>query len=426
MKKSRIHPLKIFFSIIVITLFLSCGCSINKSDIKIPLSEPLPHPLLQKMQSIIPAEKDGEIIFNGSKKYVKTGIPILFLKGSPYEMGYARGILLKNQIRQWTIDCTYMIKRMGVGNIGLNLAHSRTKEIEPFIPLVYKDELKGLSAGCGIEYQTILMVNVLDTIGKQFACTSVAIKDKKGQMLRSRSLDFKDLEFLKPSILTIYKPDHGNAFASVGPVGNISVFTAINEKGLTFGVHDIAGSNTGWKGIPAGLLYRKIIQNADTVDDAENILKETSRCLPQMAMVSDLSQAAIFEFNKQIIDATIDLAVAYKPNLAFYESMGSKGWASLEKTIKYLNTFGDQVFTIADAKRGDIGNTSKKYAEAFFVNMGFDSITLAPYMGEDSITPFLNYPDKWAIVLALTSNVIMKNDVSICIIKRFWINRFQC
>lgn len=112
----------------------------------------------------------------------------------------------------------------------------------------------------------------------------------------------------------------------------------------------------------------------------------------------------IFEFNKQIIDATHDLAVAYKPNLAFYESLGSKGWISLEKTIKYLNTFGDQLFTIADAKRGDIGNTSKKYAEAFFVNMGFDSVTVAPYMGEDSISPFLNYPDKWAIVLALTSN----------------------
>lgn len=112
----------------------------------------------------------------------------------------------------------------------------------------------------------------------------------------------------------------------------------------------------------------------------------------------------IFEFNKQIIDATHDLAVAYKPNLAFYESLGSKGWRSLEKTIKYLNTYGDQIFTIADAKRGDIGNTSKKYAEAFFSDLNFDSITIAPYMGEDSVSPFLNYPDKWAIVLALTSN----------------------
>jgi orotidine-5'-phosphate decarboxylase len=112
----------------------------------------------------------------------------------------------------------------------------------------------------------------------------------------------------------------------------------------------------------------------------------------------------VFEFNKQIIDATHDLAVSYKPNIAFYESMGAKGWRSLEKTIDYLNTFGNQLFTIADAKRGDIGNTSKKYAEAFYTNLGFDSLTLAPYMGEDSVAPFLNYPNKWAIVLALTSN----------------------
>lgn len=116
------------------------------------------------------------------------------------------------------------------------------------------------------------------------------------------------------------------------------------------------------------------------------------------------SSDPIFEFNRQIIDATHDLAVAYKPNLAFYESMGAKGWKCLEKTIKYLNTFGNQVFTIADAKRGDIGNTSKKYAEAFFKELNFDSVTIAPYMGEDSVSPFLNYPDKWAIVLALTSN----------------------
>ncbi|MDH5381040.1 MAG: orotidine-5'-phosphate decarboxylase [Cyclobacteriaceae bacterium] len=110
----------------------------------------------------------------------------------------------------------------------------------------------------------------------------------------------------------------------------------------------------------------------------------------------------VFEFNKRIIDATIDYAIAYKPNIAFYESEGSKGWESLQKTIEYIP---DEVFTIADAKRGDIGNTSRLYARAFFENMNFDSITVAPYMGEDSVTPFLDYKDKWVILLAHTSNV---------------------
>lgn len=112
----------------------------------------------------------------------------------------------------------------------------------------------------------------------------------------------------------------------------------------------------------------------------------------------------IFEFNKAIIDATHDLAVAYKPNLAFYESIGIKGLQSLEKTMNYLAKFKTEIFTIADAKRGDIGNTSKMYAKAFFDWLNFDSITVAPYMGEDSVTPFLDYKNKWVILLGLTSN----------------------
>ena len=109
----------------------------------------------------------------------------------------------------------------------------------------------------------------------------------------------------------------------------------------------------------------------------------------------------VFEFNKQIIDATHEFAVAYKPNIAFYEALGSKGWESLQKTLAYIPK---ECFTIADAKRGDIGNTSALYARAFFEQMSFDSITVAPYMGEDSVKPFLEFKDKWVILLALTSN----------------------
>ncbi|WP_108866241.1 orotidine-5'-phosphate decarboxylase [Aquimarina aquimarini] len=112
----------------------------------------------------------------------------------------------------------------------------------------------------------------------------------------------------------------------------------------------------------------------------------------------------IFEFNKAIIDSTNHLAVAYKPNTAFYEAYGIKGWKSLEKTIKYLNTNYPEVFTIADAKRGDIGNTSTMYAKAFFEDLAFDSVTIAPYMGKDSVEPFLAFDHKHTILLALTSN----------------------
>lgn len=112
----------------------------------------------------------------------------------------------------------------------------------------------------------------------------------------------------------------------------------------------------------------------------------------------------IFEFNKQLIDATHHLAVAYKPNTAFYEACGIKGWQSLEKTINYLNDYYPEIFTIADAKRGDIGNTSNMYAKAFFEDLNFDAITVAPYMGSDSVEPFLAFQNKFTILLALTSN----------------------
>ena len=117
----------------------------------------------------------------------------------------------------------------------------------------------------------------------------------------------------------------------------------------------------------------------------------------------------VFEFNKAIVDATHDLVIAYKPNFAFYECNGTRGWQSLTKTIQYINeTYPGEVFSIADAKRGDIGNTSQQYARAMFdpasSGMNFDAVTVAPYMGEDSVKPFLAYPGKWIIVLALTSN----------------------
>ena len=118
----------------------------------------------------------------------------------------------------------------------------------------------------------------------------------------------------------------------------------------------------------------------------------------------DKTDDAIFEFNKAIIDATADLCVAYKPNLAFYESLGLEGWEVLERTVDYIHENYPDQFIIADAKRGDIGNTSAMYARTFFGNMEFDSVTVAPYMGEDSVSPFLTYEGKWVTLLALTSN----------------------
>ncbi|MDR2358296.1 MAG: orotidine-5'-phosphate decarboxylase [Prevotellaceae bacterium] len=112
----------------------------------------------------------------------------------------------------------------------------------------------------------------------------------------------------------------------------------------------------------------------------------------------------LFSFNRAIIDATAAYAVAFKPNVAFYEALGASGWAQLEKTVQYIRQCYPEMFIIADAKRGDVGNTSRQYAEAFFKNMDVDAVTLSPYMGRDAVQPFLEYSGKWAVLLALTSN----------------------
>jgi orotidine-5'-phosphate decarboxylase len=142
-----------------------------------------------------------------------------------------------------------------------------------------------------------------------------------------------------------------------------------------------------------------------------NILKKKSfLCVgldPEISKLPAVVAGAddpIFEFNRQIIDATHMYTAAYKPNFAFYESYGQKGMAALDKTVRYINKLDTNIFIIADAKRGDIGNTSKMYARAVFGEMPIDAVTVAPYMGEDSVTPFLSYPQKWAVILALTSN----------------------
>ena len=163
--------------------------------------------------------------------------------------------------------------------------------------------------------------------------------------------------------------------------------------------------NAATQGLIGGLPYLWRMNKSTLI--AEIFRKKTFLCVgldPELGKIPQhLLQAEdpVLEFNKKIIDATRDYCVAYKPNLAFYEALGISGWKTFAETVKYI---GNQHLIIADAKRGDIGNTSRMYAEAFFNQLGCDAITVAPYMGKDSVAPFLEFPGKWAIVLALTSN----------------------
>ena len=289
----------LFITILSIALLLGC---VSKKNIKVPLSNPLPHPKLAQMQSMSTKEKDGVIYFGESKKYQKRGITVVSLKGEPYDMGYAHGILLKDEMKPWIKEVLYWMKTQSFGTARLeNKLMDRAREVEQYIPESYKTELKGLAAGSGIDYHLILMINTASTTGwKYLSCTSVAVKGQDGKLIRIRGLEFQlgqGAPILNPKILFINQPSQRYAFASVTVPGMIGVWTAMNETGLNFGMHAIVGASYHWEGMPNDILYRKIIESADSVEEVGEILKKARRALPQMNMVTDSKKARIYEYD---------------------------------------------------------------------------------------------------------------------------------
>ena len=296
-----LHP--IFFLIVGGGYSLS-GCA-GKSATSIPVAEQWSHLQLERMQTTPVHTKVGTTFFGESRTYFKRGIQIVVLHGSPYELGYSRGVLLKSQIHQWVSASLAMIKKRFLGTtIGITMMNKRALDVEQYIFEEYKTELRGLAAGSGVKYETLFMLNVLETIGRSYGCTSVAVRDMKGQLLRSRNLDYQDLAFLKPFILFLYKPEQGYAFASLSAPGVVGVMTAMNEKGLTYGTHDIYASSKAWRGTPLGIMNRQIIQNAATPEAAGKTLTDSNRCLPGLLMVTNSDNAIIYEFDSKRVGHT--------------------------------------------------------------------------------------------------------------------------
>lgn len=285
------------FLTIVLSVAVLLGC-VSKESIKIPFSGPQPHPQLARMQSLSLEVAKGVTHFGSSKRYQKNGITVVLLKGEPYELGYSRGVLLKNEMKEFARDWLYVAHKYNFEKL-----MSRSKEIERFIPREYKEELIGLSAGAGIDYQALLMLNVLGTIGRGMACTSIAVRGPDRKLLRSRNYDyFRNFELFKNIMLIIYQPTQGYAFASISPPGFIGVLTAMNEHGFTLGFHMISRSSTRFlNGIPIVILNRQITQYAGSIEDAGKILTDAPRCEPRMLMVTDSDRARIYEFDDREI-----------------------------------------------------------------------------------------------------------------------------
>ena len=289
------------FITVILSLALLTGCA-TKEKIKIPLSDPMHHPKLAQMQALSIEERDGVIYFGKSKKYKKRGVTVIALKGEPYEMGFAHGVLLKDEMNPWFKDALLWMKSHSFGTAGLeNTLKTRAKDVEQYIPGKYITELKGLAAGSGIDYELILMLNTASTTAKAYFCTSVAVKGHDGKLMRSRSAEGSIGQMLKPVVLFINQPSQGYAFASVTVPGVIGVWTAMNETGLNLGDHSINRSPNNWKGIPNEILNRKIMEDAASVEAVGEILKIVPRSRPWMHMVTDSLNARIYEYDSEDI-----------------------------------------------------------------------------------------------------------------------------
>ena len=187
-------------------------------------------------------------------------------------------------------------------SVGDTLMANRAKEIEKYIPQEQVEEIRGLSAGSGVEYETLLVMNVIDTIAFGLRCTSIAVRCADGKIIRSRNFDEQKRPIFSSWILVITQPAQGNAFASVSLPGLLGVITAMNNKKVTFGTGAIYRATGGRKGIPAWLMNRKIIQYADSIDEAGRILEQSSRSIPKLVMITSPDHARVYEYNAENIE----------------------------------------------------------------------------------------------------------------------------
>ena len=286
----------------ILLISLLSGC-VSKESIKVPESQPLPHPKLTEMQSLALEERDRVTYFGRSKKYYKNGIRILVLSGEPYEIGYSQGALLRDEIKLWVKEFLYLVKKKSLGtSYGENLLNKRAKELEEFIPSEYREELQGLSAGSGIDHDLLLVMNILGPVLMDVACASVVIRSPDDSLLRSRNLDLYN-QPAPPAGLYFYKPASGYAFVSISHLpGFIGTRTAFNETGLNIGAHDISrASRKNAKGQPEFILRRQVAQYAGSVKQAGQMLKAARRSGSKMWLVADSKTAGIYEFNSEEI-----------------------------------------------------------------------------------------------------------------------------
>ncbi len=289
--------------LIYIAFILILSSCVSKESIEIPPAKPFDHPQLSNLSTQEIQAHGDTIIFGRNKKYTNDNIKIVYLKGSPFEIGYAHGKLMKNEIEDQVKFWLYYGKLRFLGtNYGINLVTERAKEVEQHIPSEYLEELHGISVGSNLDYDTLLMINTLSTTAYSFrghGCTSFAFKDQRSNIVRSRNLDWSTgstKDFVSGETVYIVKPDSGFGFFIINRPGWIGAMTAMNEMGMTFGDHYLPGiRQKTWNKMPQNILHRKAIQYSKTIDDVEQLFTQHTPYSITLYLVSSKSGAAVFE-----------------------------------------------------------------------------------------------------------------------------------
>jgi predicted choloylglycine hydrolase len=330
--------------LIFVAFMLIVSACISKESIVIPPAKSFDHPQLINLSTQEIQANWDTIIFGKNKKYTNDNIKIVYLQGSPFEIGYAHGKLLKKEIEDQAKIMIYIIKSRFLGtNIGTNLMMERAKEVEQHIPFEYKEELHGISAGSNLDYDTLLMINTLYTTARSFyGCTSFAFRNQKSNLIRSRNLDWPTDSYGKSfpgMVMYIVKPHTGYGFFCINRPGWINCTTGMNEMGLTLGTHYVAGFRQKmWNKMPQNFLDRKIMQYSKTIDDAEEQFKQHTPYPTAMYLVSTSSGAAVFEMaNDQF--ARIDMEDGYLALSNHARELRSLDWTDTVDRLDQANEY---------------------------------------------------------------------------------------
>ncbi len=298
-----------------VAFILIVSACVSKESIEIPPAKPYNHPQLSNLSAQKNQAHGDTIIFGKSKKYTNNNLKIVYLQGSPFEIGYAHGKLLKKEIEDHVKFWLHYGKLRFLGtNYGINLMMDRAKEVEQHIPSEYLEELRGISVGSNVDYDTLLMINALPTTAKSlsgYGCTSFAFRDEKSNIIRSRNLDWLAEGFFTGMVIYFVRPDAGFGFFCINRPGWINCTTGMNEMGLTIGDHYLDGYHQKtWKKIPNNFLKRKVIHYSKTIDDAEDQFKKYTPHSIASIMLSSKNGAAVFEMANDKF-ARIDMENGY-------------------------------------------------------------------------------------------------------------------